>query len=136
MPDASPCPTGCGSRTPATSTGVHLPFLQVALGDVAVLPLTVGHVDPEQVAAVLEAVWGGEETLIVVSTDLSHYHDHDTAIGLDRRTADAVVRKRPDLLGRYDACGVVPLQGLLLAAVAHRARCRVARPPDLGRHSR
>ena len=101
------------------SLEVQLPFLQVTLEDVAVLPLAVGHVEPERVAGVLEAVWGGDETLVVVSTDLSHYHDHETATGLDRRTADAVVAKRPDRLGPYDACGVVPLQGLLLAAGAH-----------------
>jgi AmmeMemoRadiSam system protein B len=102
------------------SLEVQLPFLQVTLGDVAVLPLTVGHVDAGRVAAVLEAVWGGDETLVVISTDLSHYHDHATATALDRRTAEAVVAKRHDRLGPYDACGVVPLQGLLLAAVAHR----------------
>jgi AmmeMemoRadiSam system protein B len=98
------------------SLEVQLPFLQVALGDVAVLPLAVGHVDAGAVAAVLDAVWGGEETLVVVSTDLSHYHDHATATERDRRTAAAVVAKRPDRLGPYDACGVVPLQGLLLSA--------------------
>ena len=101
------------------SLEVQLPFLQVALGDVAVLPLAVGHVDARQVAEVLEAVWGGDETLVVVSTDLSHYHDHQTATELDRRTAAAVVAGRPDRLGPYDACGVVPLQGLLVAAAPH-----------------
>ena len=101
------------------SLEVQLPFLQVALGDVAVLPLAVGHVDAQQVAGVLEAAWGGDETLVVVSTDLSHYHDHQTATELDRRTADAVVAARPDRLGPYDACGVVPLQALLLAAAGH-----------------
>ena len=101
------------------SLEVQLPFLQETLGDVAVLPLAVGRVDPERVAGVLEAAWGGDETLIVVSTDLSHYHDRDTAAELDRRTAAAVVAKRPDRLGDDDACGVVALQGLLLAAAAH-----------------
>ena len=101
------------------SLEVHLPFLQVALGDVAVLPLAVGEVDGRHVADVLEAVWGADETLVVVSTDLSHYHDHQTATELDRRTAAAVVAGRPEQLGPYDACGVVPLQGLLLAAAGH-----------------
>ncbi len=98
------------------SLEVQLPFLQVCLGDVTVLPLAVGQADPEQVAEVLDVVWGGNETLVVVSTDLSHYHDHATAAALDRRTAAAIVARRPDRLGRYDACGLVPLQGLLLAA--------------------
>ncbi|HEV2758273.1 MAG TPA: AmmeMemoRadiSam system protein B [Acidimicrobiales bacterium] len=101
------------------SLEVHLPFLQVALGDVAVLPLAVGHIDARQVADVLEALWGDDRTLVVVSTDLSHYHDHHTATGLDRRTAAAVVARRPEQLGPYDACGVVALQGLLVAATLH-----------------
>ncbi|HEX2047926.1 MAG TPA: AmmeMemoRadiSam system protein B [Acidimicrobiales bacterium] len=101
------------------SLEVHLPFLQVCLGDVSVLPLAVGQVDPVRVAEVLDRAWGGEETLIVVSTDLSHYLDHATAARLDRRTAEAVVARRPDRLGPYDACGLVPLQGLLLAAERH-----------------
>ena len=101
------------------SLEVQLPFLQVALGDVAVLPLAVGQVDPRHVAGVLETVWGGDETLVAVSTDLSHYHDHQTATQLDRRTAAEVVAGRPDRLGPYDACGVVPLQGLLLTAALH-----------------
>ncbi len=98
------------------SLEVHLPFLQVCLGDVAVLPLAVGLVEPDRVAEVLDRVWGGDETLVVVSTDLSHYLDHATATKLDRRTAEAVVAKRPDRLGRYDACGPFPLQGLLVVA--------------------
>lgn len=101
------------------SLEVQLPFLQVALGDVAVLPLAVGPVDPGHVAGVLEAAWGGDETLVVVSTDLSHYHDRAEATQIDRRTAAAVVAKRPDRLGPYDACGVVALQGLLVAAADH-----------------
>ena len=101
------------------SLEVQLPFLQVALGDVAVLPLAVGRVDPGQVAGVLEAAWGGDETLVVVSTDLSHYHDRAEATQIDRRTAAAVVAKRPDRLGPHDACGVVALQGLLVAAADH-----------------
>jgi AmmeMemoRadiSam system protein B len=100
------------------SLEVQLPFVQVALGDVTVLPLAVGQVAPDRVAEVLDRVWGGEATLVVVSTDLSHYHDHATATELDRRTAEAVVARRPDLLGRGDACGVIPLQALLVAANA------------------
>jgi AmmeMemoRadiSam system protein B len=102
------------------SLEVHLPFVQVCLGAVTVLPLAVGQVSPALVAEVLDRVWGGDETLIVVSTDLSHYHDHATATELDRRTAAAIVARRPDQLGRYDACGVVGVQGLLVAAERHQ----------------
>ena len=101
------------------SLEVQLPFIQACLGDVMVLPLAVGQVSPAEVAEVLDRVWGGEETLIVVSSDLSHYHDHATAEELDRRTASAIVDRRPDLLGPGDACGVIPVQGLLLAARRH-----------------
>lgn len=101
------------------SLEVHLPFLQVGLGNVAVLPLAVGHVSAGHVTDVLDQVWGGEETLVVVSTDLSHYHDQARATDLDRRTAAAIVAKRPDQLDTYDACGVFPVRGLLLAAGRH-----------------
>lgn len=98
------------------SLEVQLPFVQMTLGDVRVLPLVVGHVSATAVAAVLEVVWGGPETVVIVSTDLSHYHEHHIAEQLDRRTAQALVEKRPGDIGPRDACGVVPLQGLLLAA--------------------
>lgn len=101
------------------SLEVHLPFLQVCLGDVAVLPLAVGDADPAEVAEVLDAVWGGDETLVVVSTDLSHYLDHAAAAEVDRRTAASIVARRPEQLGRYDACGVLGVQGLLTAASRH-----------------
>jgi AmmeMemoRadiSam system protein B len=101
------------------SLEVQLPFLQVALGDVPVLPLAVGDADRTLVADVLDAIWGGQETLVVVSSDLSHYLDHATATEVDRRTAAAIVARQPDRLGRGDACGVRPVQGLLTAAVRH-----------------
>lgn len=98
------------------SLEVHLPFIQVALGEVTIVPLVVGQVPSETVADVLDEVWGGPETLVVVSSDLSHYHDHSTAQALDRRTAAAILAKEPDLLGPGDACGLYPLRGLLVAA--------------------
>jgi MEMO1 family protein len=101
------------------SLEVHLPFVQVVLDDVRVLPLVVGRVPASSVADVLDAVWGGDETLIVASTDLSHYHDRSTANELDRRTAAAIVARQPEALGPGDACGLFPLQGLLEAARRH-----------------
>ncbi|MBW3557239.1 MAG: AmmeMemoRadiSam system protein B [Actinobacteria bacterium] len=98
------------------SLEVHLPFIQLTLGDVAVLPLVVGQVPSSLVAEVLEEVWGGPETLVVVSTDLSHYHDHGTAQALDRRTAAAIVAKDAEGLGSGDACGLFPVRGFLVAA--------------------
>lgn len=95
---------------------VQLPFLQRCLDAFALLPLVVGWARPEAVAAVLDAVWGGAETLVIVSSDLSHYHDHATARALDARTAAAVVAARAEALGPDDACGRHPLAGLLVAA--------------------
>jgi len=101
------------------SLEVHLPFIQEVLGDVAVLPLVVGRMAATKVADVLEAVWGGPETLVVASTDLSHYHDHATAIILDRETAEAIVSRHPEEVGLDRACGVFAVRGLLEAARRH-----------------
>lgn len=98
------------------SLEVHLPFLQVALGEVTILPLAVGAVPVGEVAALLDRVWGGSETLVVVSTDLSHYLDSATATALDRETAAAVTARRYDDLVPERACGAYPLRGLLAAA--------------------
>ena len=95
---------------------VELPFLQVALERFELVPLVVGDASPEEVAEVLDRLWGAEATLIVVSTDLSHYRDYATAAALDRATADAIVALDVDGIAAGDACGRNPLRGLLLAA--------------------
>lgn len=99
------------------SLEVHLPFLQVVLDPGwEVVPVLVGQTSAEQVADVLDGLWGGPETLVVVSTDLSHYHDHDTARGLDAATAAAVVAGRWDEVVPDRACGAFPLRGLMVEA--------------------
>lgn len=107
------------------SLEVHLPFLQRTLGQFSLLPLVVGHADPEDIATVLDDVWGGSETLIVVSTDLSHYQDHATASVLDRRTADAITAGDPEAIRPDDACGAHPVRGLLVAARRRGLRARL-----------
>jgi AmmeMemoRadiSam system protein B len=97
------------------SLEVELPFLQVALGAVAVLPLVVGEASGEEVAEVLDRVWGGPETAVVVSSDLSHYLPYETARQVDRATADEIVRLGGPLDPRQ-ACGALPINGLLIAA--------------------
>jgi AmmeMemoRadiSam system protein B len=99
------------------SLEVQLPFLLEALGDFALVPLAVGDATPAAVAAVIERLWGGPETLIVVSTDLSHYHAYAEARALDRETANAVLALDATL-DHEQACGATPLNGLLLAARA------------------
>jgi MEMO1 family protein len=108
-----------GAHAAEHSLEVHLPFLQRLLDDFTVLPLVVGHATPADVAEVLDVLWGGPETLVIVSSDLSHYEDHDSAVRHDTRTVDAIVAGDTDGVGPYDACGAAPLRGLMLAAARH-----------------
>ena len=101
------------------SLEVHLPFLQATLGAFSVVPLVVGDASAAEVAEVIERLWGGPETLIVVSSDLSHYHDYATARRLDQATTRAIEQHRFEDLGEGSACGRIPLGGLLLAARRH-----------------
>lgn len=103
------------------SLEVHLPFLQVVLGDFSLVPLAVGGATPQQVAQVLDRLWGGDETLIVVSSDLSHYLPYQTGSNMDKGTARAILDLRTDLVGEQ-ACGAHPINGLLLAAKHHGLR--------------
>jgi MEMO1 family protein len=98
---------------------VELPFLQVRLGDCLLVPLLVGDARPQDVAAVLDRLWGGPETLIVVSSDLSHHLDYRSALQRDAATATAIEAGAWAKLGPYDACGWLPVVGLLLAAERH-----------------
>jgi AmmeMemoRadiSam system protein B len=98
------------------SLEVHLPFLQEVLGDFKLVPLVVGDAEPDEVGAVLEALWGGPETLIVISSDLSHYHDYNTAKQLDDATSAAIAALRFQDIGYEDACGRNPIRGLLWVA--------------------
>ncbi|MFP4182416.1 MAG: AmmeMemoRadiSam system protein B [Thiohalospira sp.] len=101
------------------SLEVQLPFLQEVLGDFRIVPLVVGDADPETVAAVLERLWGGPETLIVVSSDLSHFHDYATANRLDEATARAITTLHPERVDHDGACGFHPVRGLLTSARRH-----------------
>ncbi|MFC3226808.1 AmmeMemoRadiSam system protein B [Marinibaculum pumilum] len=104
------------------SLEVHLPFLQRVLDDVAVLPLVVGPTEPLAVAQVLERLWGGPETAIVISSDLSHYHGYDDARGRDSATASRIEALDFGKIDGHGACGAYPLNGLLLMA-RHRGLC-------------
>jgi AmmeMemoRadiSam system protein B len=95
---------------------VQLPFLQQILGDFALVPFSVGDATPEEVAEVLELLWGGDETRIVISSDLSHYHDYESARRLDAETTRAIEALRPEALDYESACGRVPVGGLLRVA--------------------
>lgn len=101
---------------------VQLPFLQAVLGEgFTLVPLAVGDASSEEVAQVLERLWGGAETLIVVSSDLSHYHPYAQARRIDAEAVRTMLDLQP-MLDHEQACGATPLNGLLLAARRHHLR--------------
>jgi len=110
------------------SLEVHLPFLQRVLKRFLLVPLAVGGAETEEVAEVLDALWGGEETLVVVSSDLSHYLPYATAVSMDADTCRAIESLDGRAIEDEQACGVRPLRGLLAAA---RRRRLVATTLDL-----
>ena len=91
---------------------VQLPFLQKVLGDFALAPFAVGDATVEEVAEVIERLWGGPETLIVISTDLSHYHSYDEARAIDGSTVRRIAALATDI-DHDEACGATPLNGFL-----------------------
>ncbi len=97
------------------SLEVQLPFLQKMLGDFALLPLAVGDAKPQEVIEVIERLWGGSETLFVLSTDLSHYHRYDEARAIDQATLARIASFDTDI-NHEEACGATPLNGFLAAA--------------------
>lgn len=105
---------------------VQLPFLQVLLGEFALVPLVVGDAGEAEVAAVLERLWSDEEALVVVSSDLSHYLPYETARVRDRATVERILALQP--VGPDDACGAAPINGALVLA---RGRGLVPRLLDL-----
>jgi AmmeMemoRadiSam system protein B len=105
------------------SLEVHLPLLTEVLGHVTVLPLLVQSPGVGALADVLDTLWDGDGTRIVISTDLSHYHDHATAQALDRRTADAICRLSPP--EPEWACGAAAVQAMLIAARRHHLGVRL-----------
>ena len=100
------------------SLEVQLPFLQSVLTDFTLLPLAVGMATAEEVAEVLEAVWGGDETLIVISSDLSHYLPYATAQRVDQATAQSILKLQQPI-PHDQACGGTPISGLIVAAQKH-----------------
>ncbi|MGB5626846.1 MAG: AmmeMemoRadiSam system protein B [Woeseiaceae bacterium] len=95
---------------------VHLPFLQTVLGDFSVVPIVVGDASPEVVSQVLDRLWGGPETLIVISSDLSHYLKYDEARAIDAVTCRAIEDLDAAQINHDMACGSTPVAGLLIAA--------------------
>jgi MEMO1 family protein len=103
-------------HAPEHALEVELPFLQTVLRSFDLIPLLVGDASPEEVARVLDRLWGGPETLIVVSSDLSHFHAYETARRLDAVTAALIERGDWASLGPDKACGYLAVAGLLIEA--------------------
>jgi len=114
------------------SLEVHLPFLQEVLDSFKLVPLSAGHAGPEEVAEVLERLWGGDETLIVISTDLSHYHDYETANRIDGATTMAIESLRFEDIGPEQACGCTGLNGVLYLARARSMQTHTLRLANSG----
>jgi hypothetical protein len=98
------------------SLEVHLPFLQVLLGSFTLVPIVAGDAEPEAVAEVLDVLWNGPETLIVISSDLSHFLSYEDARVRDAATCRAIERFDAHNIDYDDACGATPISGLLVAA--------------------
>jgi AmmeMemoRadiSam system protein B/AmmeMemoRadiSam system protein A len=109
------------AHAPEHSLEVQLPFLQQVLGSFSLVPLAVGEASAEEVAEVLARLWGGAETLIVASSDLSHYLPYTAARAVDRSTVNAMLALNPGL-DHQQACGATPVNGLL--AFARRRHLR------------
>ena len=101
------------------SLEVLLPFLQTVLDRFSLVPVVVGDCDADRVAAVVDALWGGPETLMVFSTDLSHFHSYEKARTLDSLTCDRLAARDSTLTGE-DACGARALNGLMRSRHSRR----------------
>jgi len=113
------------------SLEVHLPFLQKVLAAFTLVPLAVGDASGEEVAAVIERLWGGAETLIVVSSDLSHYLDYAAARAIDGETVGRIAALDASI-EHHQACGGTPINGLLLAARRHGLEARLLESKNSG----
>ncbi|MFZ3219259.1 MAG: AmmeMemoRadiSam system protein B [Rhodoferax sp.] len=116
--------TSPAAHAPEHSLEVQLPFLQAVLQDFTLVPLAVGDATPAEVAQVLETLWGGPETLVVVSSDLSHFLPYRTAQAIDQDTVQHILNLDGPI-SHEQACGGTPVNGLLLAARLHHLQPRL-----------
>jgi hypothetical protein len=106
------------------SLEVQLPFLQAVLDDFKLVPLAVGDATPSEVAEVLDTLWGGAETVIVVSSDLSHYLPYELAQSVDQNSVQDILDLKGSLT-HHQACGGTPINGLVQAAKKHHLHPRL-----------
>lgn len=104
------------------SLEVQLPFLQRVAPGATLMPLAVGDTSPASVAEVIEYFWEDPETLIVISSDLSHFLRYEQAQRRDSDTATSIEHCAGEELSSERACGYLPIAGLLSVAKTHGAR--------------
>ena len=107
------------------SLEVQLPFLQQVIDDFTLIPIVAGNARPELVCQAIETLWDGHETLIVISSDLSHYHDYQTAQQLDNSTSQSIVDLDYTAIHSANACGYIGVNGMLLFAQQHHLKASV-----------
>jgi len=112
------------AHVPEHALEVELPFLQIVLPSFSLLPVVVGDATAHEVAQVLARLWSGPETLLVISSDLSHYHSYESARRLDATTAAAIENGDWASLGPGQACGYLPIAGLLIEATRRNLKAR------------
>jgi AmmeMemoRadiSam system protein B len=103
------------------SLEVQLPFLQSVLSDFSLLPLAVGMASAEEVAEVLNILWGNDETLIIISSDLSHFLRYENAQQMDKKTTEDILNLH-QTIDHDQACGGTPINGLIIAARQHHLK--------------
>lgn len=109
------------------SLEVQLPFLQKVVPHAKIVPLIAGFIDAAEVGAVLESLWGGRETVIVISSDLSHYLPYREGQNEDRHTADRILSppEEDEVLSPEQACGCAGINGLLWVARRRKLSIRL-----------
>jgi AmmeMemoRadiSam system protein B len=98
---------------------VQLPFLQRILNNFTIIPIVVGIADPHSVSNIIESLWGGDETLFVISSDLSHYQSYESAQQTDNETSRAILDLDFNAIQPNNACGCMAVNGLLNFAHRH-----------------
>ena len=111
-----------GAHTREHCLEVQLPFLQTIFSDFEIVPLVAGDATPSEVAEVLDSLWGGPETVVVISSDLSHYHDYSTAARLDKETSEKI--EEFERVSEGQACGRIAINGLLHLAKQRKMRVK------------
>ena len=104
------------------SIETQLPFLQVILKNFKLIPILIGNASDQQVEEVLETLWNGTNTLIVVSSDLSHYYDYDTANRIDKKTAEYILHLNANLIEDDHVCGSIGVRALLNVVIKKRLK--------------